>query len=258
MDFNNLPALAAHILLMPPTSLLVLALVGVLMRRRWPATGRAITGLGLTALLVLSTNGGALLLVRPLENMTTPLHSPRTADAQAIVVLGAGTVERTPEYAGMDVTDPVGLVRLQYGAHLQHATGLPLLVTGGVLSRRAGAPAIAATMARVLRDDFRTPVQWVEGQARNTAQNAAYSARMLKGAGVRRVLLVTHAMHMPRARAAFEREVLQVVESPTAFYSRSAFSPMMLLPSASGLYRSFYATHEWVGLLWYRMQAGAA
>ena len=255
MDVSSALSLIVHVLLMPPTCLLIVALGGWLLRRRWPRSGRAMTVLSLAALLVLSSNGGALLLVRPLENMTAPLYHPRTAGAQAIVVLGAASVERAPEYEGMDIADPVALVRMQYGAHLQHATGLPLLVTGGPQSRKPGAVPVAVTMARVLREDFRTPVRWVEAQARNTAQNAAYSARMLKAAKVRRVLLVTHAMHMPRSRAAFLREGIDVVEAPTAFYSRAPLRPMMLLPSGSGLYRAFYATHEWVGLLWYRLQA---
>lgn len=258
MDFSHLPALAAHILLMPPTSFLILAAAGLMLRRRWPRTGRATAALALATLLVLSTSGGARLLARPLENMTTPLYDLRATRAGAIVVLGASSVERAPEYGGADVADAVALVRLQYGAHLQHATGLPLLVSGGLQSSHAGAVPVGATMARVLRDDFRTPVKWVEDKARDTAQNAAFSARMLKAAGVRRVLLVTHAMHMPRAREAFEREGLEVVEAPTAFQSRGPFSPMMLLPSASGLYRSFYATHEWVGLVWYRLRARPA
>ncbi|QYF96062.1 YdcF family protein [Massilia sp. PAMC28688] len=255
MDFSRLPSLAANIVLMPPTSLLLLMLAGYLLRRRWPRTGRSTIAAGALTLLVLSTGAGARLLARPLENMTTPLYDPRAAGAQAIVVLGAASVERAPEYDGADVPDPVALVRLQYGARLQHATGLPLLVSGGLQSSAPGAVPVGVTMARVLREDFRTPVTWIEGRSRDTAQNAAFSARMLKAAGVRRVLLVTHAMHMPRSRAAFAREGMEVVEAPTAFYSRGPFSPMMLVPSASALYRSFYATHEWVGLAWYRLRA---
>lgn len=254
MDLSNLPTIAVHILLMPPTSLLCVMALGYLLRRRWPRTGRAMTGLGAVTLLVLSTSAGARWLAQPLENMTAPLYSARATNAQAIVVLGASSVERAPEYGGADIADPVALVRLQYGAHLQHATGLPLLVTGGLLSSQPGAVPAAVTMARVLRDDFRTPVRWVEPQARDTAQNAMFSARMLNAAGVRRVLLVTHAMHMPRAHEAFVRAGIEVVDAPTAFSSRGPFALMQLLPSANGLYRSFYATHEWVGLLWYRVR----
>ena len=39
----------------------------------------------------------------------------------------------------------------------------------------------------------------------------------LEAAGVRRILLVTHAMHMKRARDAFEAAGLEVVPAPTAW-----------------------------------------
>lgn len=248
MEPNQIAATLLRMLVMPPASLFVLIGIGALLRRRWPRTGRSLGTASLLALLVLSTHAGALLLLRPLENMTTALADPRAAGAQAIVVLGAGSVSAAPEYGGIDVPDQVALVRLRYAAHLQHATGLPLLVSGA-----NGTPP-RGVMARVLREDFKTPVAWEEDSASDTAENAVYSARILKAAGIRRVLLVTQAMHMARARAQFVRSGIEVVEAPTLFYSKTTWSPSMLVPSASGLYRSFYATHEWIGLGWYRLR----
>jgi len=255
MDLSQIASTAARILIMPPTSLLILILVGYLLRRKWPAVGGATSGLGVMLLLLLSTNAGALLLVRPLEEMNPPLASFKDTGAQAIVVLGAGSVERAPEYEGQDVPDQVALVRLQYAAYLQHATDLPLLVSGGFAPGHKSEVSIAAAMGRTLREDFKTPVKWIEERSRTTAENAKYSARMLKEAGVKRVLLVTHAVHMPRAREAFAGQGIEVVAAPTLFHSRAKWSMWMLLPSAGGLSRSYYATHEWAGLAWYRWQA---
>lgn len=255
MELSHFASQLLRMLLMPPANLMLLIGLGWLLARRWPRTGRTLSGAAIAALLVLSTNAGALLLVGPLENLTSPLDLRHPSGAQAIVVLGAGSVDAAPEYGGADMPDAVGLVRLQYAAHLQHATGLPLLVSGGVPAR--GVQPIGAMMARVLRDDFKTPVAWVEDRSRDTAENAAYSARMLKAAGVKRVLLVTHAMHMARSQAEFARHGIDVVAAPTLFYSRIKWSPFMLVPSASGLYRSYYAMHEWLGLAWYRLRAPA-
>lgn len=255
MDFNHIAGAAARILLMPPTNLLLLIVLGYLLRGRWPSAGRALGSVGVMLLLLVSTNAGALLMGRPLEDMTAPLASFKDTGAQAIVVLGASSVERAPEYEGLDVPDQVALVRLQYAAYLQHATGLPLLTSGGLAPSSTSEVSVAAAMARTLREDFKTPVKWTEERSRNTAENAEYSVRMLKQAGIRRVLLVTHAMHMPRAREAFERQGIEVVAAPTLFHSRARWSPWMLVPSASGLSRSYYASHEWVGLAWYRWQA---
>ena len=244
-----------RIIVMPPTNLLLLIALGLLLRRRWPRAGRMLSWSAIAVLLVISTNAGSMLLVTPLENLTTPLADAKGANAQAIVVLSAGMVDAAPEYGGLDAPDPVTLVRLQYGAYLQHQTGLPLLVSGGIAPISQATGSLGAMMARTLREDFRTPVTWIEDKSETTEQNAVYSARMLKAAGVKRVLLVTYAMHMPRSREAFAREGMEVVDAPTLFYSRARWSPYMLFPSASGLYRSYYAFHEWVGLIWYRMQA---
>ena len=257
MNLTDLAAQLLRILIMPPVCLLLLIGFGYLLRRRWPAFGRFVSGLGVLILIVLSTNAGALLLVRPLEEMTVPLTSFKNTGAQAIVVLSAGNVERAPEYEGLDVPDPSGMVRLHYAAYLQHATGLPLLTSGGIEIGATTNVTLGEVMARTLRDDFKTPVKWVEDKSRTTAENAEYSARMLKAAGVTRVLLVTHAMHMPRSQEAFVRAGIEVVPAPTLFYSRKRWTPWMLVPSADGLYRTYYAWHEWVGLAWYRLQARA-
>ena len=251
---SEIAATLGRLMLMPPLNFLVLGLLGWLMRRRWPRAGRALAVGSLAALYVVSTGAGALLLVTPLEKRTVALDYSQPSGAGAIVVLGAGSVEGAPEYAGRDVPDAVALVRLQYAAHLQHATGLPLMVSGGNAAPARGVPAKAAMMARALREDFRTPVTWVEDRSEDTAENASRSAAMLKAAGIKRILLVTHAMHMPRAREAFARNGIDVVDAPTMFFSRVRWSPYMLLPSASALYRSYYATHEWIGLGWYRLR----
>ncbi len=255
MTFSIFASALIRIIVMPPVNLLLLIAVGYLMRRRWPHAGRMLSRTAIVVLLVISTSAGSLLLVTPLENMTAPLADARSTRAQAIVVLSAGMVDAAPEYGGLDAPDPVTLVRLQYGAWLQHQSALPLMVSGGIVPGTTATRSLGAMMARTLREDFKTPVTWIEDQSVDTDQNAVNSARMLKAAGISRVLLVTHAMHMPRSRQAFVRAGIEVVEAPTMFYSRAKWSPWMLLPSASGLYRSFYAMHEWVGMAWYRLKA---
>lgn len=245
-----------RLLLLPPANLIVLIVLGYLLRRRFPRTGAAFSSAGVLLLVLFSCGFGAMLLMRPLEDMTAPLTRLDNTGAQAIVVLGAGSLYQSPEYGRADIPDEVALMRLRYAAHLQHATSLPVLVSGGNASPDGTQQAKALGMARALREDFRTPVQWVEPSSEDTAQNALYSARILRAAGVQRILLVTHAMHMPRARAAFRRAGLEVVEAPTAFYSRGRPASLLaLVPSAAGMYRSYYAAHEWIGLIWYRLRA---
>jgi uncharacterized SAM-binding protein YcdF (DUF218 family) len=246
----------ASAVLLPPLNLVLLGAAGLLLRRRWRRAGLAISCSALALLLVFSTGAGSLLLVRPLEGLTPPLTAPRQAGAQAIVVLGGGRLATAPEYGGQDIPSYLTLARLRYAALLQRATGLPLLVTGG--QPDGSAESEAALMARVLRQDFSVPVQWLEQESDNTAQNAQFSARILRQAGVQRILLVTDALHMPRSQAIFAQQGLQVVPAATIFFSRAPLSPVDFIPDGEGLRRSHYALHEWIGLLWYRLRHGSA
>ena len=159
-----------------------------------------------------------------------------------------------PEYAGAHIPDYIALARLRYAARLQHETGLPLLVSGGNLAPFAPRQSKAADMANALTEDFRTPVTWIEGRSETTAQNATYSSAILRAAGVRRILLVTDAMHMARAERAFKRSGLEVVAAPTMFFRLTSHDFNAFVPSAEGLRQSYYALYEWIGIVWYRLR----
>lgn len=238
-------------LLLPPLNLIALCLVGFAVRRRWPRTGSAISVGALFILLALSTQAGARLVVAPLENLTRPLPQ-NAANAQAIVILGGGRLKDAPEYAGHDLPSLSTLGRLAYGAKLYRETLLPILVTGGAPDGPGELE--AALMARTLREDFKTPVRWLEQNSSNTAENAQRSVPMLKQAGIRRILLVTDAMHMPRAHAIFQRHGMAVVPAPIRFQSAAPLSAADFLPKASALAHSHYAMHEWIGIYWYRLR----
>lgn len=246
-------------LILPPANLFLVIAIGLAAWRRWPRLGRVLAGSGLAALALLSTTAVADWFITPLERMTAPLQAPERSGAQAIVVLAAGQLRNAPEYGGRDVPDYIALARLRYAAHLQRRTGLPILVSGGSAGERGGSEpgyTFGDAMATALRDDFGVPVRWIEGRSRDTAQNAAFSAAMLRADGVHRVLLVTTAMHMARARAAFERAGLEVVEAPTMFFGGQARSLHAWVPSAEGMRRSWYALYELIGLVWYRVREG--
>ncbi|MET0962227.1 MAG: YdcF family protein [Noviherbaspirillum sp.] len=248
--FNEMP----RELILPPSSLFLLMAIGLLLRRRFPLGGRLLTGGAIVALFVLSTSVGARLFVAPLERLTAPLQAVHNTGAQAIVVLAAGRVRNAPEYEGRDIPDYIALARLRYAARLQRATKLPVLVTGGNGVQAEASWSKAEAMAAALREDFGVPVKWVEGKSRNTAENAAFSADLLRPDGVRRVLLVTDAMHMPRSRTAFQRAGLDVVAAPTLFFSYTPLSAGAWLPSAEGLRLSWYAMYELFGIAWYRLR----
>ncbi|MBS0309311.1 MAG: YdcF family protein [Proteobacteria bacterium] len=239
-------------LLLPPFSFVCLCALGLLLRRKWPRTGMTLAWLSLALLTLFSTRPGAMLVARPLEAMHAPLLVPEHAGAQAIVVLGGGRQANAPEYGGGDEPNLRSLARVRYGARLQRVTGLPILVSGG--APEGAARSEAALMASVLKTEFGVPVRWVEGASDNTAQNAYYSATLLRQAGIRRIILVTDAMHMARAYRSFTAQGLDVVPAPTMFYSQERGNAADWLPAARWLHVSDYALHEWLGRLWYALR----
>lgn len=253
----NASAVAAAIiqtLILPPLSLFLVYGAGLMVRAWRPRLGRMLSGGAVALLFLLCSNAGAWLLLQPLESLETPLQAETDAGAQAIVVLSAGRFEKSPEYGGKDIPDYVALARLRYAAKLQRETGLPLLVSGGYGKTDRRIEPLAHGMARVLQEDFATPVKWVEDKSGNTAENAAFSAGILKRDDVHRILLVTDAMHMRRSRMAFSQEGMEVVVAPTMFFSREELTLLDFLPGAEGLRRSRYAIYEWLGLAWYGLR----
>ena len=233
-------------LLLPPTNGLLPLLVAALFRRRRWAFGLALIGgtlLFLQSLPIVASN-----LVAPLEARAGGVFVSAQG-ARAIVVLGSGLRRDAPEY-GSDTVNERSLVRLRYGATLARRLQLPVLITGGVPLHASRSE--ADVMAAIAEREFGVAVRWKESESSDTADNASMSAQILKPAGIRRVVLVTQAFHMSRARQLFEAAGLEVIPAPTDFKG-SRDGPLEtfdFLPQAKAIQTSYYALHEWLGLAW--------
>jgi len=233
--------------LLPPLNGLLVVGLGWAMLRRRPHLGKNLVGGGLLLLLVLALPAVGKAMIRTLE--AGPVRPEQLKQAQAIVLLGGGRYRNAPEY-GEDTVGDYTLVRLRYAARLQRETGLPILVTGG----NPDGPGLSEgeTMRRVLTAEMGVPVRWVEGASNNTRENAQYSAAMLKRDGVTRVLLVTHAWHMPRALPAFAAAGITAIPAPTKFQNKQ-LGVLDFVPHGYSL--SNFAMHEWIGIAWYWLRS---
>jgi len=244
--------------LLPPLSLLLLLALGIFLLYRRNKLAKILILAAFGLLWIASTPYFAEGALHLLEAQTTPLNisrpdgQPQAADA--IVILGGGTYFRAPEYANQDTISYLTLVRLRYGAKLQRETGKPILVTGG--KPLGNSVSEAQQMRMSLEQDFHVPVRWTEDESDNTFENAYHSFRILQQAGIRRIYLVTHAWHMPRAAAVFRRAGFEVIEAPTAFTTRYRTDLLTFLPRAESLRDSKIFIHEVIGLLWYRVTGG--
>jgi uncharacterized SAM-binding protein YcdF (DUF218 family) len=240
----------AAFLLPPLNFLLLLALGAGLLYTAYARIGRILLWVAIATLFLFSLPivGNTLLAL-----VETPYVKPDIRQAQAIVVLGGGVYHGAPEY-GEDTVRSYTLERLRYAARLQRETGLPVLASGG---RPEGGEAESVAMWGTLRSDFGVEARWVELTSMNTGESAKNSYAILQPYGITRILLVTHAWHMPRARAAFERAGFTVIPAGTVFIVRKPLTLLDFLPSAAGLLTSRHALHELIGILWYRIKGSS-
>jgi uncharacterized SAM-binding protein YcdF (DUF218 family) len=250
MNWSWLATNLAAAVLLPPLNLLLLGVAGYRWLDRRPRLGRSLIGIVLLGFWLLSTPWLAGRLLATLELPFAPISGD---EAEAIVVLGGGIRTDAVEFGGGDTLNARTLERLRYGAWLHRKTGKPLLVAGGAVDKEVEAE--GPLMRAALESEFGVPVAWVERRSTNTRENARFSAALLKAAGIRRIYLVSHVWHLPRAVPEFEREGLAVVPAGTGYQPSSGpLSPFDFLPSASALNLSYYACHEWIGLAWYRLR----
>jgi uncharacterized SAM-binding protein YcdF (DUF218 family) len=238
-------------LIVPPLNLVPLGMAGWLLGWRWPRLGRAITGLALAGLFVLSMPVVSNALLASLEvGLPRDIAATGPGRPGAIVVLSADAAYGGP--GGIGPNDDIGrmtLERMRAGALLRRRTDLPLLLTGGRLE--PDAEPVAEQMARVLKQEFATEVQWIEPKSRDTWQNAEFSAALLHGAGIDTVYLVSDAWHLRRGAIAFRHFGINTIAAPLRFTRAPLLEADGFVPHISALGNSYFALHEWIGCAWY-------
>ena len=228
---------------LPPGGLILLAFFGLLIAIKHRRSGRALIATSLSLLLIMSLPITGNALLKSLET-NTPISASQLSEVQAIVILGGGMNKQAPEFSGTDTVNRWTLQRLRYGAYLQQQTGKPILVTGGGLfGERPEAEAMKETLER----DFHAQTVWIEDQSRDTAENASYSATVLKEHGISRIALISQAWHLPRAVQLYEHQGLTVYPAPTGYTQEDNEPIIRWLPKASALDKSSIALKEYLG-----------
>ncbi|MCO8170799.1 YdcF family protein [Pseudomonas sp. 21LCFQ02] len=239
-------------LLLPPGVLLLLLVLGWWLRGSRPRLALLCWVTGLGGLWLMSLPVAVEQAARQLERVP-PLAleqwSTLADQADAIVVLGNGRERNAPAW-GEDVPTDMGLQRLQMAARLAKASGLPLLVSGGL--HYGQPPSEARIMSDVLSRDFGVSVRWLEERSRTTWENATMTAQQLAPSGLTRVVLVTQAWHMPRARWSFEQAGFTVIGAPVGFLGVDNARPFGgWLPESRAFGQSALLLNEAAGALVY-------
>lgn len=241
--------------LYPPNlclGLLFIAVILALVHRKKLAI--FLSALGVGWIMIWSLPVTSLWLGGALESRY-PFQLPESLpQADAIVVLG-GNVQNNRANWFEPYNRATSVNRIDRTAALYFAKRAPLiLVSGGALE---GPVSDAQGMARVLKQmGIPEHAILLEHESRNTYENAALTHDTLKKNNIRHVLLVTSALHMPRAMAAFDKQNIQATPAGLSaqIYPPNDRALNIWLPDTRSLEASRSILKEYVGLFVYWMR----
>jgi uncharacterized SAM-binding protein YcdF (DUF218 family) len=227
---------------------IALGLVGAIaVVLRFRMTGRVLFGAALGWSLLWSVPEASEQLRHSLESRNGVVTEQTLPAADAIVVLGGAT-----HYGWMarDRVDPWELEssRVAAGARAWLSGRAPIVVlTGG----NGGRDKSEAARMKPAIERLGVPASAIvlEEHSRNTEDNAINTSRIARGLGIKRILLVTSSLHMPRAALLFERQGFRVTPVPVPERARHTTWGQRWLPSPSALWRSGRALKEYIALM---------
>jgi uncharacterized SAM-binding protein YcdF (DUF218 family) len=240
--------------LAPVHFFIFLAIIGAaLLFTRWKTWGRALSMVSALALLLMAFGPLGGLLAGPLEARFPPPPEDMPAP-DGIIVLGGTIDERlsasrnrpTLVDAAERLTAPIALKR-----KYPHAR---LVFTGGSAALQASPYSEADAVQSFWREmEVDQGDVLYERRSRNSYENAVFTRELLRPQPGARWLLVTSAIHMPRAVGVFRQAGFDVIAYPVDY--RTSGDSGLELPrfatKALGLVE--FAAHEWVGLVAYRL-----
>ncbi len=219
----------------------------------WKMLGRTLVAVDILLWLALTFMPLGDLVLRPLEVRypQQDLSEIKPESIEGIIVLGGAELAEESAVWGQpqfnEAAERVMAIPLLARAFPETA----ILFTGGsgsVLRQQfKGAYAVADYVDSLgLRDRV-----LLERQARNTYENALYSAQMLGGVPEGRWLLVTSAYHMPRSVGIFRKQGWKVIPYPVDFYSITSDAIRVDPKLWQNLRDLQIAVREWIGLVVY-------
>src|SRR5690606_2182368 len=193
----NLNSLLVNLIVPLNLAIALLVLAAVLFMVRWRKTAALI---GITAIgwvLFWSLPTSSLWAGGLLEQRYPHLQTTQHPVAPAIVVLGGNTANnRDNWFEPYDAATAV--TRTETALKLYEAGRAPLIIVSG--AALDGGQSEAHMMAMALRNHG-VPARAIIQEERSftTRENAVYTVDILRSLGIDRFLLVTSALHMPRA-----------------------------------------------------------
>ena len=234
--------------------LAILAVFFFSLKRRRP--GMAMALLSVIILWVSSAPAFSDYLLANLERNYLPIAVNKSPAADAIVVLGGGV--SAADYPRIDVDLGDASDRVLHAARLYRAGKAPVVIAvgGSIPWLDASIPESLAITALLQEWGVSKKAIILESESLNTYQNAVNTKRLIDKHGIKSVLLVTSAMHMPRALATFYTAGIDAIPSPTDYevVDKAEITILDFLPDADALSETTRAVKEYLGFVVYRLR----
>lgn len=249
------------LLIDPPALIFLLLVLGWVVRKRKPRLFALMYAGSIVTLFLLACPTTSGWLVRTLEDKYPDREIGSDPQAQAIVVLGGSMNLPSETHHSSGITNASDRILVTF--RLYRAGKAPYVIASG-----GDSPFLNTAHSQHEAEEMRSVLEeWglpesailVEDASINTHQNALFTRRILQPRGIDRVILVTSAMHMPRAAATFRKAGFEIVPVPADFIT--GWTPTIgifnWLPNSGALADSSSAIHEWLGLIVYRVAGWA-
>lgn len=201
----------------------------------------------------------ALTLIKSLEEQHPVVSMDTLPKADVAIILGGVSDQSQPLNPYTDLRS--GADRILHAARLLKAGKVErILVSSGrpvsQLDSRSEANVIAGFLREFGVDDADMVL---ESESRNTRENAVNTLAVMREKGFSSALLVTSALHMPRAAAVFRQAgvsftPVSIDTLSSSIESRSVFA---FLPNSRALEFSTQSIKEWIGILVYWLRGWA-
>lgn len=239
-------------LIIPLNLCVALLIVGaVLFITRHRKTGVLVAAAGIAWAVFWSLPASSLWAGGRLEQLYPHMMPEDLPQAQAIVVLGGNTANSRRNW--FEPYDPdTASPRVDTAAMLYKAGRAPHVVLSGAALE--GNVSEAQMMANTLiQKGVPEEALILEARSLTTHQNAVYTRRTLDEYNFNRVLLVTSALHMPRAMAVFRKQGISAIAAPSWPQITVPQDPTFSFwqPNVRALTASRSIIKEYVGLLVY-------
>lgn len=225
--------------------------------RNRPKTARWLGGAAVLWLVMVTTGPVPNLLVASLEDQYVPLADIRAQSLDSgtyIIVLGAGHTSNPQLPIAQQLSEPT-MIRLLEGIRVHQLVPGSTLVTSGPIGKQIVSQAAVVRQAALLLGVAPENIDTLS-QTSNTRDEALHFRK--KFGDSRQVVVVTDAVHIPRAMRWFQKMGLVPIAAPTNYRLKEERSKLSigLIPDSSHLQKMEEAVHEYLGMLWMGMREG--